>query len=106
MSPVAHPSSTSRLAVRKDFWVVKNLWAGPSMEEDKMEPKEVWRKMSRRISAVQHVLHPGEENPGYMADEDIPDEDYLRMRGTDHTPHDLFVEMDVLEGDVWIEKAR
>ena len=24
----------------------------------------------------------------------------------DHTPHDLFVEMDVLKGDEWVEQSR
>ena len=24
----------------------------------------------------------------------------------DHTPHELFIEMDVLQGDEWVEKSR
>lgn len=29
-----------------------------------------------------------------------------KMKEWDHSPHDLFVEMDELEGDMWVEQAR
>ena len=33
-------------------------------------------------------------------------EKYGHQSELDHTPHELFVEMDELEGEQWVERAR
>ena len=33
-------------------------------------------------------------------------EKYGHQSTIDHTPHELFVEMDELEGEEWVERAR
>jgi len=59
-------------------------------------------------SAADRVLQPGEDNEGFQPEDDQPRKNskFGHKSTLDHTPHELFVTLDELQGATWVEKAR
>ena len=52
---------------------------------------------------AEKVLSKGSKNEGFEGDEEG---DYGYKEGADHQQHQLFIKLDELQGNNWMEKAR
>ena len=57
---------------------------------------------------AERVLGKGENNTGYVSSEEdgLRATDYGYSSSVDHSPHELFIKLDELQGQTWVEKSR
>jgi len=81
----------------------------------KISEKEMIHIGSHRFEKGSHVehkisekemIHIGKDEKREMNEKHIMKKVYGYQETVDHTPHELFVEMDELQGDTWVEKSR